>query len=133
MNSLDSALDAWRAGAAFRRRRSRYKDYTYGRQWSDMTVDARGLPVTEAEQAENTGFRPMSNNLIRQLVKCVIGNFRMSLREADPAMVAAAVDGETAARNALTEIDCRMMRRAARGDGTPHGRAGGVGRQCKSR
>ncbi len=109
MNSLDSALDAWRAGAAFRRRRSRYKDYTYGRQWSDMTVDARGLPVTEAEQAENTGFRPMSNNLIRQLVKCVIGNFRMSLREADPAMVAAAVDGETAARNALTEIDCRML------------------------
>lgn len=109
MKYIDLALSAWRDGEDLRRRRLRYKDYTYGRQWNDLTVDADGHTLTEGELASRSGSRPHCNNLIRQLVKCVIGNFRASLSESDPAAEVSGVDREVASRNLLTELDCRML------------------------
>ena len=40
MNYLSLALEAWRDGYALRRRRQRYKRYTYGDQWSDPATAA---------------------------------------------------------------------------------------------
>lgn len=110
MSTFQLAFEAWQSGAGLRRRRARYKRYTYGRQWDDPVRDRDGNPATEASAARLNGERPMTNNLIRQLIKSVIGNFRT--------MIASAPTGEssdpepdeaTARRNSLTEMDCRLL------------------------
>ena len=76
---LALALNAWRGAASFRANRHRYKQYTYGQQWNDIVVDENGNSITEGEHALRNGKRPMTNNLIRQLVKCVVGRFRNNI------------------------------------------------------
>ena len=78
---LASAYKAWQNGESLRNRRNRYKQYTYGQQWNDLVRDEHGNLITEGELAVKDGKRPMTNNLIRQLVKCVVGRFRNSLYE----------------------------------------------------
>lgn len=104
MTYLSLALEAWRDGYALRRRRQRYKRYTYGDQWSDPATAADGSAVTEGDLASHNGQQPLTNNLIRQLVKCVIGNFRGSMTVPEPVPAA-----EASARNALDELDSRML------------------------
>lgn len=104
MTYLSLALEAWRDGYALRRRRQRYKRYTYGDQWSDPATAADGSAVTEGDLASHNGQQPLTNNLIRQLVKCVIGNFRGSMTAPEPVPAA-----ETTGRNSLDELDARML------------------------
>ncbi len=105
---LNLAFNAWIAGTELRQRRQRYKRYTYGRQWDDIVLTPNGEVMDEGSYASQSGRHPLTNNLIRQLVKCVIGNFRSSILENDPA-AEAPVDDATARRNSLTELDCRML------------------------
>lgn len=107
---LDMALEAWRGGALLRERRERYKRYTYGDQWNDTVKSADGRVLTEGELVSETGRKPLTNNMIRQLVKCVVGNFRSSLKDGDfPASQPGAVPKEAAERNLIDELDCRML------------------------
>ena len=78
---LTAARDAWLAASSFRQRRDRYKRYTYGDQWSDPAVDHRAHPVAEAELLSRDGRKPLTNNLIRQIVKIVIGRYRTASRD----------------------------------------------------
>ena len=71
-----AARDAWLAAGDFRRRRDRFKRYTYGDQWSDKICDGPWLR-SEREQIYLSGKQPYTNNLIRQLVKTVVGRFRV--------------------------------------------------------
>lgn len=105
---LEAAYKAWNDSAALRQRRRRYKHYTYGRQWEDMTTAPNGEVMTEAEHIRLQGCTPLVNNMIRQLVKCVIGRFRASVAECDPASAVEVAD-EVSARNSLLELDCRML------------------------
>ena len=73
---LRAAHRAWAAGAALRAARTRNKRFTYGDQWGDVTIDANGKRVTEWERYSEGGDAPITNNLIRQLVKTVVGRFR---------------------------------------------------------
>ncbi len=58
--------------ARFRRERQRNKRYNYGDQWGDrITVD--GHRITEEEHISECGSEPLKNNLIRRLVRNVIG------------------------------------------------------------
>lgn len=58
--------------ARFRKERERNKRYNYGDQWGDkITVDGRR--VTEEEHISECGSEPLKNNLIRRLVRNVIG------------------------------------------------------------
>lgn len=118
--ALQAALHAWRGGAEMRARRRRYRDYTYGRQWADRVVSDQGKVMTEEEMAVRAGARPMTNNLIRQLVKCVTGNFRQSLRRGESTAeeggdageqmtVAGGPDTAVKMRNELDELDSRML------------------------
>lgn len=75
-NALKLAATAWMAGSTLREQRRRLKRYTYGDQWSDPVRLPSGLTVSEGEAAGNGGERPMTNNLIRQLVKSVVGLYR---------------------------------------------------------
>lgn len=73
-----AAANAYRRLAGFRTRRARMKDYAYGRQWNDPVTDpVSGEKMTEGEMVmKATGHEPMTNNMIRQMVKTIIGRFR---------------------------------------------------------
>ena len=106
---FELSQEAWSSSVGFRQRRRRYLRYTYGRQWEDLTRSPRdGSSVSEEVAAMQQGQVPHTNNLIRQLVKCVIGNFRSGIADNDPA-AAEPVDTQTAERNELLELDCRML------------------------
>lgn len=64
----------------FRRDRERNKRYNYGDQWSDM-VCVDGREMTEEEYIMKQGSIPLKNNLIRRLVRNVIGVYRSQATE----------------------------------------------------
>lgn len=101
---LAAARDAWLAGATLRSTRARCKRFAYGDQWSDPLPDCDNR--LEGDVALRTGRRPMTNNLIRQLVKTVIGRYR-SL--ADEKKTYVAPTGSAVVRNQLAELDSRML------------------------
>ena len=78
-------------------RRNRYKRYTYGDQWCDPVRGRRGNYVSEEDALIESGKRPMINNLIRQLVKTVVGRYRTR------AIEDGTYKGEIAVRNCLAE------------------------------
>jgi hypothetical protein len=80
---LTAAYKSWRDASILRSKRNRHKLYTYGKQWEDPVIDGNGNIMTEREFAIKSGKKPMTNNLIRQLVKCVVGRFRNSINESD--------------------------------------------------
>lgn len=79
----DAARRAWEEGSEFRSRRQRYKRFTYGDQWSDIVTQPDGERMTTGMEARRHGKDPMTNNLIRRMVKCVVGRFRMWLESAE--------------------------------------------------
>lgn len=72
---LQRAVECWVAMEGFRRERDRCKRFTYGDQWSDP-VDVDEQRVREDEYILKQGNMPLKNNLIRRLVRNVLGVFR---------------------------------------------------------
>lgn len=84
MNNHDlvkAARDAWASADGFRLRRDRYKRYTYGDQWCDSVPDSAGHWRSEREIIHLAGKQPYTNNLIRHLVKTIVGRYRYIARE----------------------------------------------------
>lgn len=106
MTYLNLALDAWRSMASVRNARARQKRFTYGNQWGDIVRDHDGRRVTEAEYIESLGQKPLTNNLIRRLVKTMVGRYRsdQDVRESYRAM-----PPDLVGRNDLEELDARML------------------------
>ncbi len=102
---LQAAANAWNRMADLRQRRRRNCRFTYGDQWSDTVRDRRGRLVTERDAATRNGHQPMTNNLIRRLVKAVIGRWRMERLENPDAARAADPQGI----NRLDELDARTL------------------------
>lgn len=102
---IGAARDAWLAAAEFRRRRDRFKRYTYGDQWSDRVRDGVRF-CAEKEQLYLSGKQPYTNNLIRQLVKTVVGRFRSMAAERGYYGEAALHGGH---RVRLPELDARLL------------------------
>lgn len=112
----------WMQMSDFRKERERNKRYTYGYQWDDMiTVDDDGCKrtMTEAEYIKRQGNVPLKNNMIRRLMRNVIGVFRGQSKE--PTCVARDRDeqklGETMSTilqcnrqlNRMSEVEARTM------------------------
>lgn len=75
----DRAAAAWMSWERFREERRRNKRYTFGDQWCDpISVD--GKTMTEARWIEEQGCVPLKNNMIRRLVRSVVGVFRQNFR-----------------------------------------------------
>ncbi len=102
---LTRAYKAWMRRADLRARRERYKRFTYGDQWSDPVEVGNGYMV-EREAIRRDGKRPYTNNLIRQLVKTVVGHYRSRATEAG--RYGGAVE-KVAQTNSLAELDARLM------------------------
>ena len=77
---LAMAQTYWSNMDDFRRERERNKRYTYGDQWDD-TITVDGCRMTEGEYIQKQGNVPLKNNLIRRLVRKVIGVYRSQSKE----------------------------------------------------
>ncbi len=73
-------MSCWQRLAPFRRERERNKNYAYGRQWSDM-ITVNGRRMTEHDYIVSEGNIPLQNNLIRRIMRNVLGVFRSQLKE----------------------------------------------------
>lgn len=73
---LRRAYEAWMGGSTLRSARARNKRFTFGDQWGDVSLTADGDAVTDWERFARAGTTPVTNNLIRQLVKTIVGRFR---------------------------------------------------------
>lgn len=67
-----ACYDGW---AGFRRDRDRCKRFAYGDQWGDIISD-NGVLLSEEEFITSQGNMPLKNNLIRRLVRNVLGVWR---------------------------------------------------------
>lgn len=115
---LLQAQQYWFNMEAFRRTRERNKQYAYGDQWKDHVI-VDGLSMTEEEYIKMQGNVPLKNNLIRRLIRNVMGVYRGQSKE--PTCTARDRDeqqlGETmsvilqcnAQVNRRTEIDARTF------------------------
>lgn len=74
--ALQAALDAWNCCAGLRGKRQRHKSYTYGDQWGDIVVDTDGGFSSERDFYAMRNHNPSTDNIIRQLVKTVVGCYR---------------------------------------------------------
>ncbi len=77
---LMEAQVAWDNMSLFRRERERNKRYLYGSQWDD-TITVDGKTMTEEEYIKSQGNIPLKNNIIRRLVRAILGIFREQSKE----------------------------------------------------
>ena len=78
---LIEAYAAWDAIARYRKQRARNRDYTFGKQWGDTITLSDGRSMTEEQYLREQGKVPLKNNMIRQLLKSVLGQFRCTQTE----------------------------------------------------
>lgn len=82
LDLLDEARRVWEAMDAFRSERKRCKRYCYGDQWGDpVWVDGKWM--REDSYIRSLGSEPLKNNLIRRLVKQVLGLYRSERKPID--------------------------------------------------
>ena len=102
---LHAAYQAWMNAAGLRQARLRNKRFTYGDQWGDLTRDHEGRVMTEGEHLARQGCQSITNNLIRKMVKTIVGRFRSQyIKQGD-----SGADDETCRRNELDELDSRAL------------------------
>ncbi len=111
---LDEAQGHWLATSDFRMRRERCKRYCYGDQWSDpVMVDGKWMK--EDQYIRSMGSEPLKNNLIRRLVKQVLGLFRTQMEESGDALEPSRQSGLAEAYrqmrllNDMNEMDARAL------------------------
>lgn len=86
-NNLERLLDAYRAWmrcASLRSSRERNKRFTYGDQWTDTFTDRDGQTMTDGQRCVINGAQPLTNNLLRQLLRTVVGRYRAQVMEPLP-------------------------------------------------
>lgn len=96
----------WMQMETFRRDRERNKNYTYGRQWDDM-VCVDGRMVKESEQIIAQGNVPLKNNLIRRMVRSVLGVY--SSQQSEPTCSARDRDEQQYSETMSTLLQCNMQ------------------------
>lgn len=103
---LMEAQHYWNQMEDFRRDRQRNKRYTYGHQWDDkICVD--GKTMSEEEYIKQQGNVPLKNNLIRRLVRNVLGVYRSQSKE--PTCTARDRDEQKLGETMSTILQCNMQ------------------------
>lgn len=96
----------WNQMDTFRRDRERNKRYTYGDQWGD-TIVVDGSSMTEEDYIKEQGNVPLKNNLIRRLIKSVLGVYRSQMKE--PTCTARDRDEQKYGETMSTVLQCNMQ------------------------
>ena len=96
---LEQVDTTWSAGAPFRRQTERSARYYKGDQWKDRIVirhrDGTSETLTEEEYIERQGKPALKQNLIRPLVRTIIGQLRLNPYKST--VFARSADGQKAA------------------------------------
>ena len=103
---LIEAQTYYNAMFRFRQDRERNKRYTYGDQWGDI-VCVDGKNMTEEEYIKSQGNIPLKTNLIRRLVRNVIGVYRSQATE--PTCTARDRDEQQQAETMSTVLQYNMQ------------------------
>ncbi len=77
---LMEAQQHWANMNAFRQERERCKRYTYGDQWGDKIV-VNGKTMTEADYLKDQGKVPLAQNIIRRVVRNMVGVYIGQVKE----------------------------------------------------
>lgn len=96
----------WNQMDDFRKDRERNKRYTYGFQWDDM-ICVDGKSMSEKEYIKSQGNVPLKNNLIRRLVRSVLGVYRSQSKE--PTCTARDRDEQKLGETMSTILQCNMQ------------------------
>ena len=96
----------WSQMDDFRKDRERNKRYTYGFQWDDM-ICVDGKSMSEEEYIKSQGNVPLKNNLIRKLVRSVLGVYRSQSKE--PTCTARDRDEQKLGETMSTILQCNMQ------------------------
>ena len=96
----------WNQMDSFRRDRERNKRYTYGDQWGD-TIVVDGSSMTEEDYIKEQGNVPLKNNLIRRLIKSVLGVYRSQMKE--PTCTARDRDEQKYSETMSIVLQCNMQ------------------------
>ena len=105
---LRAAYQAWMSAAGLRQSRLRNKRFTYGDQWGDLVKDHQGRVMTEGEHLASQGCESITNNLIRQLVKTIVGRFRSQYIKQDESAKPSPLE-RIREDNELDELDSRAL------------------------
>lgn len=73
------ALKTWNSLDAYRRERSRCKRYVFGDQWEDI-IEVEGIKMREKEYIWQQGQNPLNNNILRRIVRNVVGVYRSNYK-----------------------------------------------------
>lgn len=103
---LMEAQHYWNQMDDFRHDRERNKRYTYGFQWDDV-ICVDGKKMTEEDYIKTQGNVPLKNNLIRRLVRNVLGVYRSQLKE--PTCTARDRDEQKLGETMSTILQCNMQ------------------------
>lgn len=103
---LMQAQHYWSNMGEFRKERKRNLRYTYGDQWKDY-IEVDGETITEEEYIGKQGNVPLKNNLIRRLVRNVLGVYRSQAKE--PTCTARDRDEKKQGETMTTVLQCNMQ------------------------
>lgn len=109
---LMEAQQYWDNMSRYRIDRERNKRYCYGDQWGDYICyydkdKKREVQMTEEEYIKEQGSVPLKNNLIRRLVKNVMGVYRQQAKE--PMCTARDRDEQQLGETMTTLLQCNMQ------------------------
>lgn len=77
---LERAMHCWERLESYRRERERNKRFAYGDQWGDM-IEVDGMKMREEDYIRSQGNVPLKNNMIRRIIRNVLGVFRSRYEE----------------------------------------------------
>lgn len=103
---LMDAQRCWDNMGKFREERERNRRYAYGDQWGDY-VTVEGKTMTEEEYIKSQGNVPLKTNLIRRLMKNVLGVYRSQSKE--PTCVARDRDEQKLGETMSTVLQYNMQ------------------------
>ena len=103
---LMEAQQYWDNMWQFRVDRDRNKRYTYGDQWNDI-ITVEGKTMSEEEYIKSQGNVPLKNNLIRRLVRSVLGVYRS--QSIEPICTARDRDEQRLGETMSTVLQCNMQ------------------------
>lgn len=103
---LMEAQRAWTNMDRFRTDRERNKRYTYGDQWDDV-ISVDGKCMTEESYIKSQGNVPLKNNVIRRLVRTILGVYRGQSKE--PTCTARDRDEQKLGETMSTILQCNMQ------------------------
>ena len=109
---IDKAINYWSQLQPYRSERLRCKNYTYGRQWKDWIDTEDGRRIPEEQYIREQGSAPLKNNLIRRIVRNVVGVFRNNYKLptfSDLTEEMQQLYKRTVNENCLSEIFSRVM------------------------